>query len=162
MLYYINVISHVLAAMLWLGGMFFLALVGAPVLRTVEPPQLRAMLFQQLGIKFRTVGWTAVTVLLITGTLNLYFRGMLTARLFDGAFWATRYGNILAWKLSAVFGMLLIQVFHDFYLGPRAGQAVPGSADAIRLRSRAAWLARISALFGVAIVIAAVYLARAA
>ena len=36
-LYYINVTIHVLAAMLWLGGMFFLGAVGAPVLRAIEP-----------------------------------------------------------------------------------------------------------------------------
>ena len=30
-LYYINVSAHLLAALLWLGGMFFLAVVGAPV-----------------------------------------------------------------------------------------------------------------------------------
>ena len=36
-LYYINVSAHLLAALLWLGGMFFLAVVGAPVLRHIEP-----------------------------------------------------------------------------------------------------------------------------
>ena len=41
MLYYASVSVHVLAAMLWLGGMFSLAVVGAPVLRRVEPPALR-------------------------------------------------------------------------------------------------------------------------
>ena len=30
-LYYINVSAHLLAALLWLGGMFFLAIVGAAV-----------------------------------------------------------------------------------------------------------------------------------
>ena len=30
--YYLNVTAHVFAALLWLGGMFFLATVGAPVL----------------------------------------------------------------------------------------------------------------------------------
>jgi uncharacterized membrane protein len=34
-LYYVNVTIHVLAAMLWLGGMFFLGVVGAPVLRAI-------------------------------------------------------------------------------------------------------------------------------
>ena len=47
--YLVNVTIHVFAALFWLGGMFFLALVGAPVLRKVEPPELRARLFQQLG-----------------------------------------------------------------------------------------------------------------
>ena len=40
-LYWLSVTVHVLAAMLWLGGTFFLAAVGAPVLRKVEPPALR-------------------------------------------------------------------------------------------------------------------------
>ena len=40
-LYNLVVTLHVLAALFWLGGMFFLALVGAPVLRAVEPPELR-------------------------------------------------------------------------------------------------------------------------
>ena len=36
--YYLIVTLHVLAALLWLGGMFFLGLVGAPALRV---PALR-------------------------------------------------------------------------------------------------------------------------
>jgi uncharacterized membrane protein len=47
--YFVNVTVHVFAALLWLGGMFFLAVVGAPVLRSVEPPELRAQLFRRLG-----------------------------------------------------------------------------------------------------------------
>jgi uncharacterized membrane protein len=31
--YYVTVVIHVLAALFWLGGMFFLGVVGAPVLR---------------------------------------------------------------------------------------------------------------------------------
>ena len=34
-LYYLSVTLHLLAALSWLGGIFFLALVGAPVLRAV-------------------------------------------------------------------------------------------------------------------------------
>jgi hypothetical protein len=40
LLYYATVTAHLLAALLWLGGMFFLAIVGAPVLRSVEPAAL--------------------------------------------------------------------------------------------------------------------------
>lgn len=42
-LYYLNVTIHVLAAMLWLGGMFFLGVVAAPLLRAIEPPDLRQL-----------------------------------------------------------------------------------------------------------------------
>ena len=49
-LYYVNVTIHVLAAMLWLGGMFFLGVVGAPVLRAIDPPSVRQRVFQELGL----------------------------------------------------------------------------------------------------------------
>ncbi len=157
--YWINVTVHVLAAMLWLGGMFFLAAVGAPVLRAVEPPSLRAELFRRLGERFRGVGWAAIGVLVMTGVLNLHFRGLL-GRMDDAGFWASRYGYALAWKLSAVGTMIVISGIHDFVLGPAASRLVPGSPSAVRARTRAAWLARINAIVGLILVIAAVRLAR--
>ncbi|HEU4629922.1 MAG TPA: hypothetical protein VFS08_09245, partial [Gemmatimonadaceae bacterium] len=63
LLYYVVVSTHVLAALFWRGGMFFLGVVGAPALRAVEPPALRQRLFQQLGVRFRTAGWAAIAVL---------------------------------------------------------------------------------------------------
>jgi uncharacterized membrane protein len=160
-LYHLNVTIHVLAALLWLGGMFFLGVVGAPVLRKVEPPALRAQLFNQLGTAFRTVGWWSIAVLLVTGLLNLHFRGVLSgAALGSASFWATPYGHSLAIKLVVVLLMLAVSAVHDFIHGPRAGRLVPGSPEALRSRRRAAWMARINALLGVVLVFAAVRLAR--
>lgn len=159
--YYLNVTIHLFAALLWLGGMFFLAAVGAPVLRAVQPPELRASLFQQLGERFRTVGWIAITVLITTGVLNLHFRGLLSeAVLGSRIFWASTYGKALAWKLGAVTAMMIIQAVHDFWLGPAASRLTPGSPEMLAARRRAAWLARVSAVLGIIIVIAAVRLAR--
>ena len=91
-MYWINVTIHVLAAIVWLGGMFFFALVGAPVLRTVEPPAVRAELFTRLGRRFRKVGSAALAVLIVTGVANLHFRGLLhTHVLGSAAFWRTAY-----------------------------------------------------------------------
>lgn len=157
--YWINVTVHVLAAMLWLGGMFFLAAVGAPVLRAVEPPSLRAELFRRLGERFRGVGWGAIGVLVATGVLNLHFRGLLRV-LDDGAFWVSGYGHALAWKLAAVGTMIAVSALHDFVLGPAASRLVTGSPASLRARTRAAWLARINALVGLVVVVAAVRLAR--
>jgi uncharacterized membrane protein len=160
-LYHINVTIHVLAALLWLGGMFFLALVGAPVLRKVEPPELRAQLFRSLGERFRTVGWIAIGVLVLTGLLNLHYRGMLRSdRLRSGEFWRSNFGVVLGWKLAAVGAMLIVQSLHDFILGPAASRETPGSARALLLRRRAALWARVSALLGILVVVAAVRLAR--
>ncbi len=160
-LYYANVTVHLLMALLWLGGMFFLAVVGAPVLRQIEDDALRARLFQRLGEQFRTVGWVAIGLLLLTGTLNLQFRGILDLDTLTSAeFWSSRYGRALAWKLGAVAFMVVVSALHDFVLGPAASRFTPGSAEALRARRRAAWLARWNALAGVIAVVAAVRLAR--
>jgi len=160
-LYYTNVTVHVLAALLWLGGMFFLAVVGAPALRAVEPPRLRQQLFQALGTRFRRAGWVAISVLVVTGIGNLYFRGWLhEAVLTDGAFWRTGTGIALAVKLACVITMITLSAVHDFVLGPRAGRAEPGSARAVRLRGISSWTARVEAMVGLGLVIAAVRLAR--
>ena len=159
--YYTNVTIHVLAAMLWLGGMFFLAVVGAPVLRAVEPPALRQQLCRQLGLRARTVGWWAIGVLVITGVINLHYRGWLRWDVLGSpVFWRTAVGIALAVKLGSVATMLIVSAVHDFILGPRAGRAPSGTPRALALRRRAALLARASALIGVVLVIAAARLAR--
>ena len=159
--YYLNVTVHLLAAMYWLGGMFFFALVGAPVLREIDPPDLRARLFQGLGERFRATGWAAIGVLLVTGTLNLEFRGLLNWEvLSDPAFWSTPYGRTLGWKLVAVAAMLGASALHDFVLGPAASRGEARSSEALRYRRRAALLARANALLGLLVVVLAVRLAR--
>lgn len=154
-----SVVLHLLAALVWLGGMLFLGVVGAPVLRSVEPPALRQRLFAELGARFRTVGWIAVATLVATGLANLHFRGWLSA-MDERAFWFTVTGRALAFKLAAVAVMLAASAMHDFVLGPRASGAGPGTPEALRLRSRAALLARANAFVGILLVIAAARLAR--
>lgn len=160
-LYWIAVTLHVLAALFWLGGMFFLGVVGAPVLREVEP-RLRQQLFALLGRRFRSTGWGAIAVLLVTGPVTFHYRGLLA---WDGvlgtsAFWGTAMGTAVAAKLAAVLTMIVVSLVHDFLLGPAASRMPPGSPEALRLRVRAAWLARANAFVGVLVVIAAVRLAR--
>ena len=150
---------HVLAAMLWLGGMLFLAAVGAPVLRKVEPAALRAQLFGTLGRQFRVVGWAAIVTLIITGFGNLYFKGMMPL-LGSPEFWSSPLGRTLRLKLGAVVAMLAIQAVHDFRDGPRASRVLPGSPEAVRFRRRAAHFARVNALLGIVLVYFAVRLAR--
>lgn len=159
--YFITITIHVLAAIIWLGGMLFLALVGAPVLRQVEPPALRARLFQQLGLRFRTVGWIALGVLIVTGVLNLHLRDLLRWEILgSGVFWGGAYGTALAVKLSAVAIMLVLSLLHDFVLGPAASRVPPGSDAALALRRRASWLARVNAMVALVLIIAAVRLTR--
>src|SRR5262245_51989298 len=139
--YLVTVTVHVLAALIWLGGLFFFGLVGAPVLRGVDPPELRQHLFNVLGTRFRAVGWIAIATLLVTGALNLHFRGWLVwdGVLGSAAFWRTAAGMALGVKLTAVAVLLIGSAVHDFILGPGASRAPAGTPEAVRLRRRAAW-----------------------
>ena len=56
--YLVSVTLHLLAAVVWIGGLLFIAII-APTLRKVEPAELRNELFRQIGERFRLVGWTA-------------------------------------------------------------------------------------------------------
>jgi putative copper resistance protein D len=161
-LYYIGVTVHLLAALVWLGGMFFLGLVGAPALRAIESAELRQRLFDELGRRFRTVGWVCIAVLAVTGVANLYYRGLLHWQgvLGTAAFWRTNIGYALAVKLAIVTLMIAISAVHDFIDGPAAGRLVANSPRALVLRRRAALMARVNAILGVVLVIAAVRLAR--
>lgn len=160
-MYYANVTLHVFATIFWLGGIFFLALVGAPVVRGVEPPALRGQLFRALGRKFRPLAWLAIGVLLVTGVANLGFRGLLsTATLGDGTFWRSAYGLALATKVACVVLMIVLSVTHDFVAGPMASRLQPGTSEARRLALAAAWAARANVMLGVLLVVLAVRLAR--
>jgi uncharacterized membrane protein len=160
-LYYLSITIHVMAAVVWLGGMFFLALVGAPVLRTLENAELRQRLFDDLGYRFRAVGWLALAALMATGVMNLWYRGALSVAMWrDPGFANSGWATALKVKLAAVLVMLVVEGYHDFVLGPRAGRVAANTPEAIVLRRRASLYARISAVVGVAIVVAAVRLAR--
>lgn len=128
---------HVLAAVTWIGGMIFIALVLVPVTRRLGDPALRARLVHQVGVRFRTVGWIALGLLALTGLGNLWQRPYLLS--------APR----LHWKLGLVALALVLSALHDFVLGPRAG--LPGADPGLRVR--ASWLARVNLLVVLVVVV---------
>ena len=128
---------HVLAAITWLGGMLFVALVLVPVTRRLDDAALRTRLVQDAGRRFRTIGWIALGVLVLTGIGHvLVFPHFLR----DGRFHA---------KLLLALAALGLAALHDFRLGPRAG--APGADPA--WRARASWVARVNVLVVVAVVL---------
>ena len=128
---------HVVAAMTWIGGMLFIALVLVPVTRRLEDAALRTRLVHTIGLRFRTVGWIAIAVLVATGLGNLWHEPALLG--------ATR----LHAKLGLVAFAIVLSAVHDFDLGPRAG--APGADPSLRVR--ASWLARLNVLVVLAIVL---------
>ena len=159
-MYPVSVTLHVLAAIFWLGGMFFLGIVGAPALRGLDI-DLRRRLFKEMGMRFRAAGWVAISILLVTGVANLHFRGLLTPALHGGReFWLTPIGQILAWKLGLVLTMITIGAVHDFWLGPLSGDLDAGSKEHLRVRTLVSRLGRLNAVLGILVVYFAVRLIR--
>jgi uncharacterized membrane protein len=135
---------HVLAAMTWIGGMLFIALVLVPVVRRLDDRALRTRLVQDTGRRFRSVGWIALIILIATGLVNLWLRPFLL------------HSPRLQWKLALVALALVLSAIHDFHLGPRAGLPTAGPWA----RARASWLARLNVLVALVIVLLGLSLFR--
>ena len=129
---------HVLAAVTWLGGMLFIALILVPVTRRVQDPRLRVDLISQTGKRFRTVGWIALGLLVGTGVVILLSRP-----------WLLR-APAFQFKVALVVLALGLSALHDFILGPRAGR-LPPSVTAPR--RRLSWIARLNVLVVLTIVL---------
>ena len=130
-LYQLSVFLHILSAIVWIGGMLFLAMVIVPTTRDL-PLAERAALFGALGRRFRTVGWVCIAVLLVTGTINSVYRGVTWETVFTAALWSSPFGTTLALKLGVVALMLAMSVYHDFVIGPRSVRALEQASDRLR------------------------------
>lgn len=161
-LYFFSVWLHILAATAWIGGMAFLVLVVVPWLR--ERPRAHAGAFlAETGTKFRAVGWACFAIALVTGTFNLWIRGIRFGHFADTAWLSSRPGQTVLAKLGLFAAVLVVSAIHDFSVGPRATEVLeraPGSAEAEALRRRASRLGRLNALLALLLVAAAVMLVR--
>jgi putative copper export protein len=147
-IYTASVYLHVIAACAWIGSMLFFAAVVVPVLRRPEQAASAQALVRQMGLRFRAFGWTCIGLLLATGALNLFIRGIGLTTLGVAAFWTSDFGKTLAYKLSAVAVVLLLVAAHDS-LSMRPGA-----------RRLASWLGRATLLVSLLVVLFAVWLVR--
>lgn len=153
--YFVSVWVHLLAAIVWIGGMVFLAAVLVPALRRNEYSFLSASLIQWTGRRFRWVGWLCLVALVLTGFVNLSYRGIGWDALASGELWQTSFGRVLGAKLILLAAILSLSIFHDFVIGPRAANVLREklqSNEARTLRRQASWIGRINLLLAVAVV----------
>jgi uncharacterized membrane protein len=161
-LYYASVVLHILAAITWIGGMFFLMLVVVPWLRKGDRATAAAML-RETGTRFRNVGWACFAIVLVTGTFNLWVRGVRPASFVDPAWLGSSFGTAVVLKLAVFALVLAISAVHDFVHGPQATAAIardPRSPEAERYRRRASLLGRANAVLALVLVLLAVALVR--
>jgi putative copper resistance protein D len=157
MLPFLNVWVHILAAVIWIGGMLFLSLVAVPVLRQVESPLLRMDLFRAMARRFRRLVWICIAILVLTGIGNVLFSGNTLP--------GSAYMKVLQIKLVLVAILVGLGLLHDFVIGPRAGRALsrdglpPTETDRFMV-TLAPWVGRFNLLLGVVILVLAAALTR--
>jgi len=149
---------HILAAIAWVGGMMFLSLVLAPLVRSRKAAPEFMALFRSAALRFRPIVWAAIALLLITGPMLLSRRGIHVT---EPASWP----GIVTVKLTLVGLLLLLTLLHDLILGPRVSRvsAIPESqrtSGEQMVFKTARWLPRISLLLALGVVMAAAMLAR--
>ncbi len=159
------VLIHILAALIWIGGMFFIALVAVPILRKIESPAKRNEILSFTAKRFRVVSWIAISVLLITGLLNAINHGVTIDLISTGKLFSSYFGKVITLKVILVFIMVVLSVIHDFFLGPRLTNLIGSSLsdpdslkDLKRRRQYVSWLARANVILGILVVACAVML----
>lgn len=141
--YLASVWLHVLAAMAWIGGMVVFVAAVMPYFRR-QPEAVKTAFLEWFGRRFRTVSWTCFTILAVTGTFNLWARGVRLADVVRPEWHATAFGRIVLLKLTLVAAAILLTVLHE-----RTAAA-----------AWARWVGRGLLVVGLAVVAAAVLLVR--
>ncbi len=117
---------HLIAAIVWLGGLVFQVCVVFPTLGRMTPLSERVRLALGLEARFRVVMWPAVGLVLFTGLVNLmhtwYAMSMLGMQV------SVMFGWVLASKVLLIAVMLVLQVIQQFVLQPRRLVALQGVA----------------------------------
>ncbi len=138
---------HVLAATLWVGGMFFAWMVLRPVAAAgLEPPQ-RLTLWRGVFARFFPWVWAAVAVLLGTGLWMLFavFGGMA------GAGWHVH--------LMLVIGLAMMAIFLHLWFAP--WRRLQRAVNAEEWPEGGRQLARIRRLVGINLILGLVTVAIA-
>lgn len=161
-IHFVAILLHVLAAIVWIGGMVFLGAVLIPVLRKSRTAGGQyAELIHRTGIRFRNVGWACLALLVLTGLVNLTRWGVGLERLASAELWASPWGRILAVKLVLVAAALAVSGVHDFVVGPQATRKLrEAPEEAGRLRRTAGWMGRANLVIAVLIVALGIMLVR--
>lgn len=145
-MYQVAAYLHLLAAMVWIGGMLFLALVLVPVARGLQdPPGVGMRLLGQAARRFRFPAWGALLALVATGIWLLVERGIGVTYLLSEQ--GSSAGTLRV-KLALVVAVIALSALHDFGIGPRVARMMEAggrpSASALRQRRLLTWLARVN------------------
>ncbi len=149
---------HVLAAVVWVGGMVFLSVVLVPVLKRDGGLARHAALFRTAAYRFRALVWGAMGILVGTGSVLAVGRSIpLTV--------PSQWPSIFMVKMGLVALLFTLTLLHDLVVGPRV-RRILGTDEALRsagdrlLMRYSVIVPRVSLLVALLVLLAAVVLAR--
>jgi copper transport protein len=104
---------HLLAASLWIGGMFYIAAIYLPILRACPSGERTRILLSALA-RFSPLAIAGVIIMSITGPVNAIMHMTSFLQLIT-----TAYGRTLSLKVILVIALLVTSAIHVFWLRPR-------------------------------------------
>jgi uncharacterized membrane protein len=153
--YHVSVWLHILGATFWIGGMLFLPLVLLP---SIKNNYERTELLKVTGLKFRFYGYIVLALMLVTGVLNMGFKGIqFSWRFFN----ETHYGRLVILKVILFVSLVVISLTHDLLAGKKfLGQMQKEQSAKLKLTAR--WSGRILLLISLIMAYIGVLLSRGA
>ena len=99
---------HLICSAIWVGGSLFIAIVFAPILKSIMPTmEDRIHTMVKVGRRFNKIAIPALIILIITGIWNSH---QLLSR--PDLLLSTNYGVILIIKIFVVFALLCSYAVH--------------------------------------------------
>jgi uncharacterized membrane protein len=138
---------HLLAVLVWVGGMFFAYVALRPAaVETLEPPQ-RLRLWDAVFRRFFHWVWGAVGALLVSGLYMVY--------LYGGMVHVALYVHVML-VLGLVMMLIFVYVFFALYVPLRLNVSNQSWKDAGELLGRIRKLIKINLMLGLLIVVVVV------
>jgi putative copper export protein len=122
---------HLFAAVVWIGGLFFYAVVLRPSLAEIDPGNARRLM-QIASMRFRAVATTCLALLLFSGLWLV--SQVLGGVAIQDAFFSTPYRRVLGLKVLLSLVAIGIGTWVGFVLAPRLVLALE-ARDEARIRS---------------------------
>jgi putative copper export protein len=148
--YQISVWLHIIGVSFWIGGMLFLPMVLLPAIK--DHPD-RKNLLMATGLKFRFFGYIVLTLLLVTGILNIYLRGIDLSWKF---LVISRYGKLVITKLLLFILILTVSLIHDI----QARKRLLNDEELKKFKVIARWSGRVLLIISLTMAFIGVILSR--
>lgn len=141
---------HLLAVVVWIGGLMYQAHVLLPAARRGA-----STAFAEAAGGARPVAWTAIALVVLTGFYNVTQLGPL------GRVMETGSGLLLAGKFTLVIVLVALAAQRDFTHVPRLRRAVAEGADPAPALHAIAWLDRIVLALAMVVIYLGLAISRA-